>query len=110
MNFGSLEQQLRRVNAGAVFVMFGRQECLDAAARFPGSAAIPGGQSDSLAGKDASAPSKGAPALEEFKTAFGKLLDTVGKVTPNIVVIGPALFEKGSNPFLLVFSGKADRE
>lgn len=65
MNFGSLEQQLRRVNAGSVFVMFGRQECLE----------------------------RGKEGLEEFKVAFGKLLEEVEKVTPNIVVTGPTWFE-----------------
>ena len=82
MNFGSLEQQLRRVNAGAVFVMFGRQECLDA-------------------GKGISEKGKGErdeAGLAEFKAAFGKLLDTVAKVTPNIVVIGPELFDIHNSP------------
>ncbi len=64
MNFGSLEQQLRRVNAGAVMVMFGRQECLD----------------------------HGKEGVEEFKEAFGKLMEVVAKVAPNVVVIGPAPF------------------
>ena len=89
MNFGSLEQQLRRVNAGAVFVMFGRQECLDAATQQ--GAGLAKSRHDSKAG------TWQVPLLE-FKAAFGKLLDTVEKVTPNIVVIGPPLFEKKEPP------------
>lgn len=65
MNFGDLAQQLKRVNAGSVFVMFGRQECLD----------------------------RGKEGLEEFKVAFGKLLDLVQKQTPNVIVMGPPPFE-----------------
>jgi hypothetical protein len=71
MNFGSLEQQLRRVNAGAVFLMFGRQECLDA----------PHGT-----------------GLAEFKAAFENLLATLKKVTSRVVVIGPAPFEARRPP------------
>jgi hypothetical protein len=70
LNFGDLAQQLRRVNADAVFVMFGRQECLD----------------------------RGMEGLEDFKVAIGKLLDQVQKQTPNIVVIGPVPFEKMGAP------------
>lgn len=70
MNFGDLPQQLRRANAGAVFIMFGRQECLD----------------------------RGKEGLEEFKEAYGKLLDAVANVTPNIVIIGPVGFEKKRPP------------
>jgi hypothetical protein len=65
MNFGDLSQQLRRVNAGAVFVMFGRQECLD----------------------------RGQAGLTEFKTAFSNLLDSIQQQTPNIVVVAPIGFE-----------------
>lgn len=72
MNFGTLEQQLRRVNAGTVFVMFGRQECLDAV---PGETGIP-----------------------EFKKAFETLLSNVRKVTPNIVMIAPPQFEEKAPP------------
>ena len=109
MNFGSLEQQLRRVNAGAVFVMFGRQECLDAAqatrsgdwqsptkapsAKPQASEASKNGAA--RAGKDGDYQSP----LLEFKTAFEKLLATVEKVTPNIVVIGPWDFERKAAPF-----------
>lgn len=65
MNFGDLGQQLQRVNAGAVFVMFGRQECLD----------------------------RGHEGLPEFKSAFTRLLDVVENQTPNIVVVAPLGFE-----------------
>ncbi|HEY2573799.1 MAG TPA: hypothetical protein VGH65_07010, partial [Verrucomicrobiaceae bacterium] len=105
MNFGSLEQQLRRIDAGAVFVMFGRQECLDAAPknetqvaadvrRLKSSApdASPTRESKSLL------TSAATRNLDEFKTAFAKLLATVEKVTPNIVVIGPPPFEKKQPP------------
>ena len=73
MNFGSMEQQLRRVNAGAVFVMFGRQECLE--------------------NEKAESGTMKVEDLVEFKAAFGRLLGTVSKVTPNIVIIGPEFFE-----------------
>jgi hypothetical protein len=108
MNFGSLEQQLRRVNAGAVFVMFGRQECLDAAqttrsgdwqspTETPPRSGKPEASEQGAArsGNDGDSQS---PLLVEFKTAFEKLLATVEKVTPNIVVIGPPLFEKKPPP------------
>jgi hypothetical protein len=75
MNYGSLEQQLRRVNAGSVFMMFGRQECLDAA--------------------QATTEAKN---LSEFRQAFEELLTTVGKVTPNIVLIVPPPFEAKDPP------------
>ncbi|HSI65373.1 MAG TPA: hypothetical protein VLE43_19765 [Candidatus Saccharimonadia bacterium] len=65
MSFGDLAQQLRRVNAGSVFMMFGRQECLD----------------------------RGKDGLQEFKVWFGKLLDVVQKQTQNIVIVGPQPFE-----------------
>lgn len=87
LNFGSLEQQLRRVNAGTVFVMFGRQECLE------------GGRRKAEGGSD---------GLAEFKEAFGKLLDTVAKVTPNIVVIGPPPFEKKEPPLPDLSIGNQD--
>jgi hypothetical protein len=102
MNFGSLEQQLRRVNAGAVFIMFGRQECLDAAQSPRSGGMIPptktpprcdkpeaSGQGAARSGNDGGIK----PPLLEFKAAFDKLLDTVKKVTPNIVVIGPPPFQ-----------------
>ena len=107
MNFGSLEQQLRRVNAGAVFVMFGRQECLDAASknkeREYGAAYSPNSPATPNDGKTASATqpdprSSSESGLAEFKAAFEKLLATVEKVTPNIVVIGPPPFEKKPPP------------
>lgn len=103
MNFGSLEQQLRRVNAGAVFVMFGRQECLDAASknkeRGYGAAYSPNSPATPNDGKTAAAPPPAPRSLPEadlaeFKAAYEKLLDTVEKVTPNIVVIGPLWFEQ----------------
>lgn len=79
LNFGDLSQQLKRVNAGSVFVMFGRQECLD----------------------------RGKEGLEQFKVAFGKLLDLVQKQTPNIVVVGPPPFEKMPPPLPDLVRGNA---
>jgi hypothetical protein len=76
MNFGDLDQQLRRVNASTVLVMFGRQECLDCAV----------GDVDRAA------------SLAQFKASFRGLLDTVKKVTPNIVVIGAPPFESKEEP------------
>jgi hypothetical protein len=73
MNFGDIEQQLRRVNAGVVFMMFGRQECLDA---------------------------NSASDIWAFRTAFARLLDTVLKVTPNVVVISPVAFEERNDSLL----------
>ena len=70
MNFGDLSQQLWRVNAGTVFVMLGRQECLE----------------------------RGAEGLGAFKSAFAMTLDMVQKRTPNVVVVGPLPFESASPP------------
>jgi hypothetical protein len=107
MNFGSLEQQLRRVNAGAVFMMFGRQECLDAAQPTRSGGMIRPTKTPLRSDKP-EASEQGAsrarndggikPPLLEFKAAFEKLLTTVEKVTPNIVVIGPPPFEKKAPP------------
>jgi hypothetical protein len=53
-----------------VFVMFGRQECLDL----------------------------GNKGLEDFRSAMEKVLDSVGKVTPNMVLIESAPFEQKASP------------
>ncbi len=66
MNFGSLEQQLRRVNAGAVFMMFGRQECLDG----------PSGDTT------------------EFAKAAEGLIERVSSITGRIVIVAPREFFK----------------
>lgn len=70
MNFGDLPQQLHRVNAGTVFVMFGRQECLDL----------------------------GANGLEPFRAAFAKLLGLVKQSTANVVIVSPLPYEKPNPP------------
>jgi hypothetical protein len=61
LNFGDLRQQLRRVNAGAVIMVFGRQESLDL-------------RSDQLG---------------EFEAAFDRLLEKVKAHTPNIIIAAP---------------------
>lgn len=79
MNFGDLPQQLLRVNAGAVFIMFGRQECLD----------------------------RGNEGVNDFKIALEKLIATVRGQTPNIVLLGVPPFESKSPPLpnLAAFNG-----
>jgi hypothetical protein len=77
LNFGDLKQQLRRVNAGSVFVMFGRQECLDAA-QYGGTGETP---SRSFSGA----------GLAEFMAAYEKLLDSIASITPNIVIVSPLM-------------------
>jgi len=83
--------------------MFGRQECLDSKneapvaddvrrLKSPGSDASTGTTGQSLL------TSSATRNLDDFKAAFEKLLATVEKVTPNIVVIGPVPFEHKEPP------------
>jgi hypothetical protein len=60
--------------------MFGRQECLDAS------------QQAKISNPASATSDTGVPGLAEFKVAFAKLLDTVAKVTPNVVVVSPPGF------------------
>jgi hypothetical protein len=65
MNFGSLEQQLKRVNAGTVMLVFGRQECLDL----------------------------GLAGVKDFEAALDRLLVQVKAHTANVIIASPPLFQ-----------------
>ncbi len=70
LNFGDLTLQLRRCEATCVFLMFGRQECLE----------------------------RGESGLEEFRAALEKMMATCKAVTPRLVIIEAAPFEKSPPP------------
>ncbi len=64
-NFGDLAQQLQRVEATCVMLMFGRQECLDL----------------------------GEAGLDQFREALGKIIATCQAQTPRIIILGLPPFE-----------------
>jgi hypothetical protein len=70
LNFGDLTLQLRRSEATCVFLMFGRQECLE----------------------------RGELGLEEFREAMDKMIETCKAVTPRLVIVEAAPFEKNPPP------------
>jgi hypothetical protein len=70
LNFGDLSLQLRRCEATCVFLMFGRQECLE----------------------------RGESGLEEFRAALDKMMETCKATTPRLVIIEAAPFEKNPPP------------
>jgi hypothetical protein len=70
LNFGDLTLQLRRCEATCVFLMFGRQECLE----------------------------RGESGLEEFRAALGKMIETCKAVTPRLVIVEAPPFEKSPPP------------
>ena len=71
VNFPTIPQQLRRVEATVVFAQFGQMESL-----------------------------RGTAALPEFVAAYEKLLDELAKQTPRIILITPNPFERTDNPLL----------
>lgn len=70
LNFGDLSLQLRRCEATCVFLMFGRQECLE----------------------------RGESGVEEFRAALDKMMETCKAVTPRVVIIEAAPFDKSPPP------------
>ncbi|MEQ1752151.1 MAG: LamG-like jellyroll fold domain-containing protein [Prosthecobacter sp.] len=70
LNFGDLMLQLRRCEATCVFLIFGRQECLE----------------------------RGESGVEEFRVALEKMIETCKAVTPRLVIIEAAPFEKSLPP------------
>ncbi len=70
LNFGDLTLQLRRCGATCVFFMFGRQECLE----------------------------RGEAGVEAFRAALDKMIQTCKVVTPRLVIIEAAPFEKSPPP------------
>lgn len=70
LNFGDLTLQLRRCDATCVFLMFGRQECLE----------------------------RGEAGLDEFRVALGKMIETCKAMTPRLVIVEAAPFEKSPPP------------
>lgn len=70
LNFGSLPLQLRRAGATCVLMMFGRQECLE----------------------------RGAEGVADFEAACGRLISQVLEVTPRLVIVEAAPFEKKAPP------------
>lgn len=70
LNFGSLPLQLRRAGATCVMMMFGRQECLE----------------------------RGAEGVADFEAACGRVISQVREVTPRLVIVEAAPFEKKAPP------------
>ncbi|HRJ07729.1 MAG TPA: hypothetical protein PK490_04390 [Prosthecobacter sp.] len=70
LNFGSLPLQLRRCEATCVLMMFGRQECLE----------------------------RGAEGVADFEAACGRVIAQVKEVTPRLVIVEAAPFEKKAPP------------
>jgi len=69
MNFGSWQEQLRRVKATLIFAQFGQMESF-----------------------------QGAASLPEFRRAYEKLLDQFSNQMPQIVLLSPTPFEKPKPP------------
>lgn len=69
MNFGSWQEQLRRVGATVIFAQFGQMESLD-----------------------------GQSSLPKFIVAYEKLLEQFRKQTPRIVLLSPTPFERATSP------------
>lgn len=70
LSFGNLHQQLDRVGATAIVLMFGRLECLE----------------------------RGPDGVAEFEKALDAMLRTCRARTPRLVLLGPAPFEKKAAP------------
>ncbi len=70
MNFGELRQQLARVDATCVLLMFGRQECLE----------------------------RGEAGVPAFRAALEALVTRCTEVTPRLWLVGPAPFGAGTAP------------
>lgn len=70
MNFGDLRQQLQRSEATCVMLLFGRQECLE----------------------------RGADGLPEFRAALDRMVKTCASITPRLVLVEAAPFEKKTEP------------
>ena len=70
LNFGDLRQQLLRVQAGCVLLVFGRQECLE----------------------------RGAGGVEEFRQRLDSMLETCASRTRRLIVAGVAPFQKSAPP------------
>lgn len=70
LNFGDLRQQLQRTQATCVMLMFGRQECLE----------------------------RGEAGLAEFREALDRMVKVCAEVTPKLVLVEAAPFEKKAAP------------
>ncbi|MEN3940124.1 hypothetical protein WJU23_02440 [Prosthecobacter sp. SYSU 5D2] len=70
LNFGDLRQQLQRTQATCVMLMFGRQECLEF----------------------------GQAGLAEFREALDRMVKVCAEVTPKLVLVEAAPFEKKAAP------------
>lgn len=70
LNFGSLPLQLRRTGATCVLMMFGRQECLE----------------------------RGEEGVADFEAACGRVIAQAKEVTPRLVIVEAAPFEKKALP------------
>jgi hypothetical protein len=70
MNFGSLAQQFQRTGTTTVFLMFGRQDCIE----------------------------MGVGGAQAFYDALEKIVKTCTAQTRRIVIVGPAPFEKMAPP------------
>lgn len=70
LNFGSLPLQLRRCEATCVLLMFGRQECLE----------------------------RGEEGVADFEAACERVIAQVKEVTPRLVIVEAAPFEKKAPP------------
>lgn len=70
LNFGSLPLQLRRCEATCVLLMFGRQECLE----------------------------RGEEGVADFEAACERVIAQVKGVTPRLVIVEAAPFEKKAPP------------
>ncbi|MDZ4286862.1 MAG: hypothetical protein U0984_02830 [Prosthecobacter sp.] len=70
LNFGKLPQQLQRVGATCVLLMFGRQECLE----------------------------RGEAGVQAFRESLGQLVDLCQAHTPRVVLVALPPFETGTPP------------
>ncbi|HYF38005.1 MAG TPA: hypothetical protein VD994_22070 [Prosthecobacter sp.] len=70
LNFGRLPQQLRRTDATSIFLIFGRQECLE----------------------------KGVAGLQDFRQSLEATVGLCRAHTPRIVIVTPPWFEVGTPP------------
>ncbi|WP_166647041.1 LamG-like jellyroll fold domain-containing protein [Prosthecobacter fusiformis] len=70
LNFGDLRQQLQRTTATCTVMMFGRQECLE----------------------------RGEEGLADFREALNKMVKACAEITPRLVLVEAAPFEKKAAP------------
>jgi hypothetical protein len=70
LNFGKLPQQLQRVNATTVMLLFGRQECLE----------------------------QGASGVAAFRESLEQMVEQCVAWTPRIILVSPPPFETGTPP------------